>query len=363
MIALEPSPGPPRAWTFDDLVEEGLALVRSRAPEWTDHNPSDPGITLVELLAYFSEILVYRALLVSPDARLNLLRLLGENPEACEALERGEPAAVRQALRRRSRELEHTEVAATLADFERLARRAVARRLGDEAPVQVRALALCDLPHPPPGVLVGPEGAGDVCVLVAPAATLPDAELRDLLAHVREELAPRCLLTSRVHVLAPQVVYIGLGGRIVLQPGAARARAWAAIERALRDRFGRADDDDSASATRRVHLAQAAGVIDGCEGVDHVDDLVVQRLARHAASAEGLDVETELAARLGVRPGVHATLGHDARFGGAAGPTRPRLRRGADGEAATVLLHPWEQASVHLVRERVEWAGGDDDVD
>ena len=36
---------------FDDLVREGLALLPAYAPEWTDHNPSDPGVTLVELLA------------------------------------------------------------------------------------------------------------------------------------------------------------------------------------------------------------------------------------------------------------------------------------------------------------------------
>ena len=71
---------PPRAPAYDELVREGLALIPAWAPEWTDHNPSDPGVTLVELLAYFSEILAWRALRVTPDARLQLLRLLEGRP-------------------------------------------------------------------------------------------------------------------------------------------------------------------------------------------------------------------------------------------------------------------------------------------
>ena len=45
---------------YNSLVQEALALIPAHAPEWTDHNPSDPGITLVELFAYLTEMLIYR---------------------------------------------------------------------------------------------------------------------------------------------------------------------------------------------------------------------------------------------------------------------------------------------------------------
>ena len=35
--------------TFTDLFEELRALIPRYAPEWTDHNLSDPGITLLQL--------------------------------------------------------------------------------------------------------------------------------------------------------------------------------------------------------------------------------------------------------------------------------------------------------------------------
>ena len=47
-----------RKW--QDLRDEGVALIPRFAPEWTDHNLSDPGITLVELLAYHTEAEIFR---------------------------------------------------------------------------------------------------------------------------------------------------------------------------------------------------------------------------------------------------------------------------------------------------------------
>ena len=63
--------------TFDDLVDEAVNLLPTLAPEWTNHNPSDPGITLIELLAYFTEILIYRLGRIAPATRLQFLKLLG----------------------------------------------------------------------------------------------------------------------------------------------------------------------------------------------------------------------------------------------------------------------------------------------
>src|SRR3954466_2057792 len=70
-----------RRWA--DLVEEGRAVIPRYAPEWTDHNVHDPGITLIELFAWLSEQLVYRANRV-PDRHLRkFLALAGFPPGPC----------------------------------------------------------------------------------------------------------------------------------------------------------------------------------------------------------------------------------------------------------------------------------------
>src|SRR6266436_5125773 len=35
---------------FQDLVDDAKRLVQQRCPEWTNHNVSDPGVTLMELV-------------------------------------------------------------------------------------------------------------------------------------------------------------------------------------------------------------------------------------------------------------------------------------------------------------------------
>ena len=36
---------------FQDLVDDAKRLVQQRCPTWTDHNVSDPGVTLIEAVA------------------------------------------------------------------------------------------------------------------------------------------------------------------------------------------------------------------------------------------------------------------------------------------------------------------------
>lgn len=45
--------------TFAQLVAEGRSLIPRYAPQWTNHNTSDPGITLLEMFAYLIETSIY----------------------------------------------------------------------------------------------------------------------------------------------------------------------------------------------------------------------------------------------------------------------------------------------------------------
>jgi predicted phage baseplate assembly protein len=62
---------------FQDLVNEARLRVGQRCPEWTDHNVSDPGITLIELFAWMTEVLVYRVNRIPDKLHVALLELLG----------------------------------------------------------------------------------------------------------------------------------------------------------------------------------------------------------------------------------------------------------------------------------------------
>jgi predicted phage baseplate assembly protein len=63
--------------TFDDLVEECLQRIPRYCPEWTDHNLSDPGITLVELFAWLTDQMLMRFNQVPRKNYVAFLELLG----------------------------------------------------------------------------------------------------------------------------------------------------------------------------------------------------------------------------------------------------------------------------------------------
>lgn len=65
------------ARTYQELRDEALARIPIHNPEWTNFNRSDPGVTLIELFAFLTESLLYRANQIPERNRRAFLSLLG----------------------------------------------------------------------------------------------------------------------------------------------------------------------------------------------------------------------------------------------------------------------------------------------
>lgn len=61
---------------YQQLLEDALDRVAVHTPEWTNFNNSDPGVTLVQLFAFLTENLLYRANLSPERNRIKFLQLL-----------------------------------------------------------------------------------------------------------------------------------------------------------------------------------------------------------------------------------------------------------------------------------------------
>ncbi|NHN38331.1 putative baseplate assembly protein [Pseudomaricurvus alcaniphilus] len=62
--------------SFQQIRDELVARIPVYAPEWTDHNASDPGITLLELYSFLAENLLYRFNQIPEATFLEFLKLL-----------------------------------------------------------------------------------------------------------------------------------------------------------------------------------------------------------------------------------------------------------------------------------------------
>ena len=63
--------------TFAQLMHEARRRIERTCPEWTDHSVHEPGVTLLEVFAYLTEILLYRVNRLPEKAYVAFLNLLG----------------------------------------------------------------------------------------------------------------------------------------------------------------------------------------------------------------------------------------------------------------------------------------------
>lgn len=258
--------------TYADLVEEAQALIPHLYPAWTDHNPTDPGIVLIELLAWLMEMVLYRIDQVPDQNYQTFLKLLN-GPDW--VLQGDLDAAVRQtvlALRERYR-------AATCADFEYLAlhmwpETAVAEALADGAIRRAHCVPLRNLELA--GEARSDRAPGHVSLVVVPDAPpenrtpQPSAALRMALWRFLDQ---RRLLTARHHVVGPDYVPVRVTATLFLEGDAPPADARQAAAADLRAFFHPLTGGPTGQGWpfgRDVHLSELYEMLDRVLGVDHV---------------------------------------------------------------------------------------------
>jgi Baseplate J-like protein len=252
--------------SYADLLQEAQTLIRTYSPEWTNRNPSDPGITLLELFAWLAEMLIFRADQVPERHVAAFLRLLNGpdwQPSGDRPLEEDARATLQQ-LRSRYR-------AVTAEDYEALAADAFADV----------ARAHC-VPRRYLGAGTEAERTADrpgwVSVILVPREGVADDEAAALRASVAAYLEPRRLIGTRYVVVepvwAPVAVEIVVVRRHDVLDADVRADVVAAIDRFLDPRSG-----GTAGAGwpfgRDVFVSELYALLERVEGVDYVPDLLL----------------------------------------------------------------------------------------
>lgn len=62
---------------YSEILHDALARIPVHNPEWTNFNDSDPGVTMIQLFAFMTESILYRANQIPNRNRLKFLKLLG----------------------------------------------------------------------------------------------------------------------------------------------------------------------------------------------------------------------------------------------------------------------------------------------
>jgi hypothetical protein len=213
---------------YAQLVDEARALIPSLAPGWTDHNPTDPGIVLVEMFAWLVEMVLYRANRVTDqNYRVFLSLLNGTAPDL------SDETPIDEAIRRTMVELRQPFRAVTAADYEYLllhqlpAAAAAARGSypgWSSAPVsRVRCLTERNLESPTP-LAPAPGHISAVLVTSDARTSTQSPNLADLEFARGGFLAKRRLIATTVHVVRPRRATVRLTASLYLRPDAVASR-------------------------------------------------------------------------------------------------------------------------------------------
>lgn len=277
--------------TYDALVAEARTLIPALHPGWTDHNPSDPGIALVELFAWLTDILAFQVEQIPDCHTWSYLALLNGpdwRPPADEA-----SADVGAAVAAALRELERRHRAVTVADYTDLLRTewpaspeaaALATAGQDIRLARVHGAARRDLARP--AETVDDEAPAYVSIVVVPPPPADDpggseprpAPSDELLAAVAAFLEPLRLVTTRLRVVGPAYADVGIAASLGLRADAPPERALADAVAALRaacDPFTGGPGGTGRAFGAPVYLSEVYAVLDDLPLVDFATDVTL----------------------------------------------------------------------------------------
>jgi len=268
--------------SYADLTAQARALIPSLDPAWTNHNPSDPGITLVELLAWLTEMLLFRVNQVPPANTETFLKLLN-GPDWVRPQGMSLDVATRQTilgLRDRYR-------AVTAADYEWLALTAwpqstqAAQLPGGGLLARVHCVPRYNLAATDP-VVRHAEAPGHLSLVVVPAAGSGQGETGQsqtaLLAALWQFFDERRTLTTRHHVVGPGYLPVEISANLALPDDAPPQQALAAARQALLawfDPLTGGANQQGWPFGRAVYTSEASAVLERVSLVSYVEDVQV----------------------------------------------------------------------------------------
>lgn len=253
--------------TFDQLAAEARALIPKNFPEWTDHNPSDPGIALLELFAFLLEAAIYQINRVPERSLEHFAELVG--------VTRGEGEAIEKMLSRAIEALEPEYRAITEDEFEYLAKDEF-EELTNQPDIIARAKAVIEVVDTPN---VFPDEQF-VKVIIVPNDQNNPEPTQELRQDVFKFLRSRCLITTRVKVVPPMYTPVHIETTVVRDPGSRLDRK--AVERNVKEAIIEflspltgGVDGKGWEFGRSVFRSELYQRIEDTPGVDHVQRLLM----------------------------------------------------------------------------------------
>jgi hypothetical protein len=234
---------------FETRFQEAVAKLPAYAKEWTEYNDSDPGITIIELLAWMADIHSYRLNRIRDEHYEAFLELLGNSGS-------GE---IKERFLAVQKELETPYKAVTLEDFEYLT-------LAYDSRI-AKAKARADKQN------------NSVSVMIVPVPSVEEDEPpmpeEDMIEGVRSYLQQRALLTTLVEVEPPQYTKVNVVIDVQTRyqdPDSLKTKIRTKVKNFLHPVYG-GEEQKGWEFGEDIHISQLYMLLSEMEGIERIDSI------------------------------------------------------------------------------------------
>ncbi|MFN5952196.1 MAG: baseplate J/gp47 family protein [Dolichospermum sp.] len=262
--------------SYDDLVQEAIALIPLEYPEWTDHNPTDTGIILIELFAWLTEMILYQINQIPDQNYASFVSLLkGEQWTLPNKSAEEKQKQLQIEIRKTLLELRNTYRAVTKEDYEKLILEEWKNSQDfteAESIARVNCLPLRNQNQT--------NAKGHITLVVVKDDDNITSKETAAYPNLFKFLDQRRLLTTRIHLVAPKYISVNLETTLVIEDGIKPEDVKENAQEALKYYFhplqsGKYWQGKGYPFGRNVYISELYQLLDNLSGVDYVKKLII----------------------------------------------------------------------------------------
>ncbi|MFO5473217.1 MAG: baseplate J/gp47 family protein [Dolichospermum sp.] len=262
--------------SYDDLVQEAIALIPLEYPEWTDHNPTDTGIILIELFAWLTEMILYQINQIPDQNYASFVSLLkGEQWTLPNKSAEEKQKQLQIEIRKTLLELRKTYRAVTKEDYEKLILEEWKNSQDfteAESIARVNCLPLRNQNQT--------NAKGHITLVVVKDDDNITSKETAAYPNLFKFLDQRRLLTTRIHLVAPKYISVNLETTLVIEDGIKPEDVKENAQESLKYYFhplqsGKYWQGKGYPFGRNVYISELYQLLDNLSGVDYIKKLII----------------------------------------------------------------------------------------
>ena len=266
--------------TYADLVEEAISQISVEYPEWTDHNPTDTGIILIELLAWLTEMTLYQVDQITDENKASFVSLLkGKQWKLPKVSAQERRDSLQSEIKQTLSDLRRPYRAVTIKDYEQLVLEdwKNSSDSNDLKIARVKGLAQRNLVQEN----IDTFATGNISLVVVPYNNNQVETKGNTYDKLFKFLEGRKLLTTRLHIVEPDYVSISIEAELILKDGAKEEELKEKARKEIKDFFdplnsGKYWEGKGWPFGRSIYLSEIYKLLDDLSGVDYVENVIIK---------------------------------------------------------------------------------------